>query len=191
MKTTILLAACAALTLSACATSSNEIASGYTSPLQYQGYDCQQIAMEEQTVLARVSQLGGQIDRRATNDKIAMGVGVVIFWPALLFVKGNGEQTAEYARLKGEHEALENAAIAKRCLGGAQASLPSMGYAAAPPAPAMDFRPAAYAQPAAPYQQYPMASPAWSPAASAGAGRVTDVRVSNGGAVTETTYAPN
>ena len=180
MKTTILLAACAALTLSACATSSNEIASGYTSPLAYQGYDCQQIAMEEQTVLAHVSQLGGQIDRRAHNDKIAMGVGVVVFWPALLFVKGNGEQAAEYARLKGDNEALEHAAIAKHCVGGAS----TVGFAAPAPAPAMNFEPAAYAQPVPAYQRY-------SAAPSGGAGRVTDVRVSNGGTVTETTYAPN
>jgi hypothetical protein len=44
-----------------------------------------------------------------------MGVGLVIFWPALLFTKGNDENTAELARLKGQMDAIEQASIQKRC----------------------------------------------------------------------------
>jgi hypothetical protein len=54
-------------------------------------------------------------DQKATNDKVAMGVGIVIFWPALLFTKGNDENTAELARLKGTMDAIEQASIAKHC----------------------------------------------------------------------------
>jgi hypothetical protein len=43
-----------------------------------------------------------------------MGVGLVVFWPALLFIPGK-DQSAEVSRLKGEMEALEQAAIAKNC----------------------------------------------------------------------------
>jgi hypothetical protein len=49
-------------------------------------------------ILARRQASGGQ-DQKATNDKVAMGVGLVIVWPALLFTKGNDENTAELARL--------------------------------------------------------------------------------------------
>ena len=42
-------------------------------------------------------------------------VGVVIFWPALFFIDGDNQKTAELARLKGEMEALEQASIQKNC----------------------------------------------------------------------------
>lgn len=44
-----------------------------------------------------------------------MGVGLIIVWPALLFIKGNDENTAEFSRLKGQMDAIEQAAIRKRC----------------------------------------------------------------------------
>lgn len=39
-----------------------------------------------------------------------MGVGLVLFWPALFFLAGD-DQKEELARLKGEYEALEKASI--------------------------------------------------------------------------------
>ena len=190
MKTAVLLASCAALVVSACATNSDGISAAYTSPMQYANYDCQQIAMEEQAVVAHVTQLGGSINHRATNDKIAVGVGVVLFWPALLMIKGNGEQAAEFARLKGESEALEHAAVFKRCSAGGEttgASYQRMPYGP-PPAPA----PVAYGEPLREWntapQYYPVAAPA--PPARRDA-EVIGIRVAPGGAVTETTYAPN
>jgi hypothetical protein len=45
-----------------------------------------------------------------------MGVGLVVAWPALLFMKGNnGAQNAEYAQLKGDYEALRGVSISKSC----------------------------------------------------------------------------
>jgi hypothetical protein len=115
MKRFLIIAVSTSVFLSGCATSSSEIASSFSSPLQYQAYDCNQLALEDSEVVDRVSQLGGSIDHRATNDKVAMGVGLVLFWPALFFIKGDGEQAAEYARLKGEHEAITRSAIVKGC----------------------------------------------------------------------------
>jgi flagellar motility protein MotE (MotC chaperone) len=54
-------------------------------------------------------------DSRADNDALATGVGVVLFWPALFFIKGDDEHAGELARLKGEFDAIEQAAIEKRC----------------------------------------------------------------------------
>ncbi len=70
---------------------------------------------EAQRVSARAAEATGVQDQKATNDKVAMGVGIVIFWPALLFTKGNDENTAELARLKGSMDAIEQASIAKHC----------------------------------------------------------------------------
>ncbi len=43
-----------------------------------------------------------------------MGVGLVIFLPALFFLIGD-DKKEEIARLKGEFDALEQAAIQKNC----------------------------------------------------------------------------
>jgi hypothetical protein len=45
-----------------------------------------------------------------------MGVGLVLFWPALFFLEGgDGPEAAEYAQLKGEFEALRENSIQKKC----------------------------------------------------------------------------
>ena len=49
------------------------------------------------------------------SDAMTTAVAVVIFWPAAFMVKGDGQQAAECARLKGEMEALEKLAIQKKC----------------------------------------------------------------------------
>ena len=54
-------------------------------------------------------------DKNASNDAWATGVGVVLFWPALLFMEGDGQNAAELGRLRGEAEALEKASIQKGC----------------------------------------------------------------------------
>ncbi|MFO0752971.1 MAG: hypothetical protein U0411_06565 [Thermodesulfovibrionales bacterium] len=101
--------------LSACATSPDSIQSAYVSPLQYKGYDCDQIIEESSRVARRVGELNGSLTRKASNDAVATGVGLVLFWPALLFIKGNGPEAQEFARMKGEYEALEKTAIERKC----------------------------------------------------------------------------
>ena len=54
-------------------------------------------------------------EKKATNDAVAVGVGVVLFWPALFFIKGNGATEAEVANLKGHMEAIEQASVQKKC----------------------------------------------------------------------------
>lgn len=103
------------LVIAGCATSSKDISATYISPLQYQNYDCGQIAAESQRIQTRVVELGGRLDQAANNDKAIMGVGLVLFWPALFMVGGTKTQEAEYGRLRGEYEAVQKAAVEKRC----------------------------------------------------------------------------
>ena len=74
-----------ALPVSGCATNSRDIATSYASPIQYQSYDCEQLASEAQRLQARTNQLGGRLDE------------------------------AEYARMKGEYNAIQQTAVAKKC----------------------------------------------------------------------------
>lgn len=103
------------LLVSGCASSTDEIQTAYVSPLQYDGYSCEQIATEMQHVSNRVTQVGGQVDDNAQGDDITMGVGLVLFWPALFFIDGDGPEAQEYARLKGEYEALHTMNVRKSC----------------------------------------------------------------------------
>lgn len=91
------------------------MAATYVSPLNYESYTCPQLADEAQRLSSRAAQAAGVQHQKATNDKIAMGVGLVVFWPAALLTKGNDESTAELARLKGEMDAIEEVSIKKRC----------------------------------------------------------------------------
>jgi hypothetical protein len=114
MRTAVVWAGCA-LALAGCAQNASEIAATYISPLQYQSYSCNQIAQEATRVSVRVAQLTGTQNQRASGDAAAMVVSAIIFWPALFFIRGDDENAAELARLKGEFEALQQASIQKNC----------------------------------------------------------------------------
>ena len=71
----------------------------YISPIQYKTYTCHQIGAEAQRVSQRAAQLSGVQDSKSTTDAVAMGVGLVLFWPSLFFIKGDGQTAAELGRL--------------------------------------------------------------------------------------------
>jgi hypothetical protein len=121
MNKPIAVALAVTLALTGCATASKDIAGTYVSPMQYHTYDCQQLAGESQRIQGRVNQLGGRLDEAAANDKALTGIGLILFWPALFALGGTKQQEAEYARLKGEYDAVQQAAILKKCAGGVAA----------------------------------------------------------------------
>jgi hypothetical protein len=104
-----------ALIVAGCAKDASQVGATYVSPIIYENYTCPQLAEEAQRVSVRAQQAAGVQDEKATNDKIAMGVGIVVFWPAMLMTKGNDENTAELARLRGQMDAIEQTSIKKRC----------------------------------------------------------------------------
>ena len=102
--------------LMGCATAPEKLGATYVSPLQYKDYTCDQIGMEMQRVSRKVAELRGTLDKDASNDAAQMGIGLILFWPALFFLEGgDGVQAAQYSQLKGEFEALEQVAIQKSC----------------------------------------------------------------------------
>ncbi len=125
MKKVIVVCVSISVALMGCATSSTNIATSYISPLQYQAYDCDQLAGEIQRVQTRASQLGGTLDKAATNDKWLMAGGLILFWPGLFALGGTNNQEVVYARLKGEHDAIAQSAVIKKCPGVVVQSAPS------------------------------------------------------------------
>lgn len=108
---------CITMSLYGCSTSSKNISASYVSPLQFQAYDCDQLSSEAQRIQTRVSELTGRLDKAATNDKWIMTAGLLIAWPALFALGGTKEQEAEYARLKGEYDAIHQSAVVRKCPG--------------------------------------------------------------------------
>jgi hypothetical protein len=98
-----------------CASSSADIAPAYVSPVAYQSYNCQQLALEAQAVSTRAATLSGVQDNQRSKDQVATGVAIVVFWPAAFFVQGDKQNAAELAQMKGQMVAIEQASIAKKC----------------------------------------------------------------------------
>lgn len=101
--------------LAACADKSDQISASFVSPTTYQTLTCTQLAGEAQMVSNRAAQAIAAQDKKASDDAVAVGVGAVLFWPALFMIKGDGAASAEVARLKGEKIAIEQASRARNC----------------------------------------------------------------------------
>ena len=64
----------------------------------------------------RTTELYTRLKSERKKDNAQMGVGLVLFWPALIFLEGgDGPEAAEYAQLKGNYEALQDNAILRKC----------------------------------------------------------------------------
>lgn len=115
MKKTIIVLTLAAL-MSGCATHPDKMRTASVSPIQYKDYDCDQIGAELARVSRRSNELYNSLKKTADGDSMQMAVGMVLFWPALFFLEGgDGPEAAEYTRLKGEWDTLEQVAIQKKC----------------------------------------------------------------------------
>lgn len=115
MKSASYAVVAAALVVAGCAKGPDKISATYVSPIGYQAYSCDQLASEGARISNRASELAGVQQKKASNDAVAMGVGLVLFWPALLMIDGNDDKTAELARVRGEMEAIQQASIQKNC----------------------------------------------------------------------------
>lgn len=110
-----IIAACAALILGACASSSADVTPSYVSPVVYAAYTCQQLGLEAQAISTRAASLSGVQDSKRTQDSVATAAAIVIFWPAAFFVGGDKQTAAELAQMKGQMVAIEQASIQKNC----------------------------------------------------------------------------
>ena len=132
------------LALMGCSTPSKDITPVQVSPLQYAAYDCEQIAGEQRRIHQRAGEVGARLDQAASNDKVLAWSSLLV-WPTLFFLGGTKKQEAEYARLRGEYEALHQAAVLRKCPGAlapmqqaAPSSKPGDASAGSSTAPAID-----------------------------------------------------
>ena len=108
--------AIALTTIVGCASNPDNMQTAYVSTFKYNAYDCNQLQMQHGQTTRRLGVLYNQLKKEANTDNWQTGVGLLVFWPALLFVEGgDGVEAAEYSQLKGDLVALEETLITKSC----------------------------------------------------------------------------
>ena len=117
MKYTQLMVAtlAAVLFLSSCATRPDNIQGTYVSPNTYKNYNCREISDERNRISEQVNALTDKQRGKATGDAVAVGVGAVIFWPALFMLAAGSDNETQLASYKGHYDALTQAGITKKC----------------------------------------------------------------------------
>ena len=100
--------------LTACATQPTDIVAMPTPTSTYAGLSCNALAAEQNRVVQSVNTLTSAQKKNADNDAIAMGVGMVLFWPALFFLKGD-DQATQLAAAKGQYDAIQSVRLQKGC----------------------------------------------------------------------------
>ena len=103
------------LFLVGCASKSADIDPAYISPVTYQNFTCEQLQVEAQGVSQRAAIASGRQDKARKNDAVKTTVGVILFWPVLLFNEGDGAKANEVANLKGQMQAIQQASVQKNC----------------------------------------------------------------------------
>ena len=112
----ILLAGCAlALGVAGCATRAVDVRPVPANAADFMAWDCSRIDDEQDAVQQRAADVAYAVDERAGNNILALGVGVTVFWPAILAMRPAGLEAQDLAQLKGRFEALQTASRLKGC----------------------------------------------------------------------------
>ncbi|MDT7836624.1 hypothetical protein [Aquabacterium sp. OR-4] len=98
-----------------CATHSSAVQPRPGDAAAYAGWPCERLFDELDAVQQRAADVAYAVDSRAGNNMIALGLGVMVFWPALLAMRPDGEEAQQLAELKGRFEALRAAAQTQAC----------------------------------------------------------------------------
>lgn len=98
-----------------CAQRPAAIQATYVSSSTYANDSCEAIVAERNRIVTEVEALSGAQRKKAASDAVVTGVGVVLFWPALIGLAAGQDQAPQIASLKGNYEALTAAGHQKGC----------------------------------------------------------------------------
>jgi hypothetical protein len=117
--------------LAGCATRSGDVRPAPTDRTRYADWDCERLHEESDLLQQRAADVAYAVDARVGNNMIALGVGVTVFWPALLAMRPDGLEADRLAELKGRFEAVSSVAAERGC-GPGPRDLPPRRAAALP-----------------------------------------------------------
>jgi len=107
--------ALATLFSAGCASNAVDVKPVPASPSDFASWSCDRMNDELDRVQRRATELAYSVDERFGNNIIALGVGLMVFWPALLAMRPDGIEASDLAQLKGRDEALRIALRNKSC----------------------------------------------------------------------------
>lgn len=107
--------ALAMLSVAACASQPDKVIASYVSPSTYSSFSCKQIISERNRIVQKVNELNGVQKKKADNDAAAMGIGMILFWPALFALGGGSDVEPQLASMKGNYDALTSVGTQKSC----------------------------------------------------------------------------
>ena len=94
------------LALGACAPAPDQVASSYVSPTVYQGRSCSSLTAERNQIVSQVNNLNQEQQKAATNDAVATGVALVLFWPAAFAIAATKDNATALSAGKGNYDAI-------------------------------------------------------------------------------------
>jgi hypothetical protein len=101
--------------LAGCATRSADVKPVPANPADFALWGCDRIHDESDRVQQQAAELAYAVDERAGQNIMALGLGLTVFWPAMLAMRPQGLEAQELARYKGRYEALQAAASRQQC----------------------------------------------------------------------------
>ncbi|HSW03705.1 hypothetical protein [Aquabacterium sp.] len=106
---------CSLAMIAGCATHSADTQPRPTDPAAYAGWACARLFDEIDSVQQRAADVAYAVDTRVGNNMIALGIGITVFWPALMAMRPTGIDATELADLRGRFEAMQHSANARGC----------------------------------------------------------------------------
>ncbi len=103
------------LMLAGCATRAVDVKPLPANAADFALWGCDRIHDESDRVQQQAAELAYAVDERAGQNIMALGLGVTVFWPAMLAMRPVGLEAEELARHKGRYEALQLAAARQQC----------------------------------------------------------------------------
>ena len=115
MKIFIVLILSTSIFISGCASSSSGIKAANISSSEYSDWDCKKIKNELRFLTDEISELSGQQDEQKRKDTMYGWASFLLIWPALFFIKGDGQVAKDLATAKGKQKTLKRLAVEKEC----------------------------------------------------------------------------
>lgn len=115
MRVTSILAASAAICVGGCVNKPSMVVPTTVPVAQFLSLSCPELMSERERIQDLVVRAGGRLEHARGNEQSAAVAGLLVVWPALFVLGASGDQERQFARLKGEYEAINQALNDKNC----------------------------------------------------------------------------
>ncbi|MGC9351763.1 MAG: hypothetical protein ACP5D3_07215 [Sulfurovum sp.] len=98
-----------------CASKSSGIKANSVSHTEYMKYSCKELDRMYDRISDNLTQISHEQDSTSNKDAVTMGVTLLLFAPAALYLAAGEDQEKQIADLKGKKIAIQEAEKRKKC----------------------------------------------------------------------------